>query len=320
VRYLFTEFCERFLRPGRKYPQYAEAVLKRNVLTEWAGRDARTITPREVVELLDQVADRAPVMANRTASLLGQMYRFGIHRQIVADSPVKLLFRPGGKEKPRTRFLSDRELTAYLKKPRACTRFGRLACVINILLLTGQRRGELALARWTDVSFEEKTWTIPDEHSKSGRGHSVPLSEWALKEFRALKSLAGTSAWVLPTKKNSGDPLDPKQLTRGLAKCLKRFKSQGIARFTLHDLRRTCRTGLSVLRVPAHIAERVLNHVQPGIAGVYDRYDYLEEKREALDKWSEHLRACAAPVRSSSSSSGKWVLTGSNRRHSPSKG
>lgn len=68
------------------------------------------------------------------------------------------------------------------------------ACVINILLLTGQRRGELALARWSDISFEEKTWTIPDEHSKSGRGHIVPLSEWAVKEFRALKSLAGTSA------------------------------------------------------------------------------------------------------------------------------
>ena len=117
---------------------------------------------------------------------------------------------------------------------------------------------------------------------------------------------------MLPAKKDSREPLDPKQLTRGVAKCLKRFKGQGIAPFTLHDLRRTCRTGLSFLKVPAHIAERVLNHMQPGIAGDYDRYDYLEEKREALQKWSSHLKELIKTAQGAGSSRG--YLDGSEAR------
>jgi integrase len=118
----------------------------------------------------------------------------------------------------------------------------------------------------------------------------VPLSDWATKEFQSLKRLSERSKWVLPA--NSSDrPIDPKQLTRGLAKCRQRFRKCGIKEFTLHDLRRTCRTGLSRLKIEPHIAERVLNHVQPGIAGVYDRFAYLDEKRAALVKWAEHLQA-----------------------------
>ena len=94
---------------------------------------------------------------------------------------------------------------------------------------------------------------------------------------------------------NGAEHIDPKQLSRSLAKCLERFEKRGIAQFTLHDLRRTCRTGLSRLKVEPHIAERVLNHVQPGIVGVYDRFAYLEEKRAALEKWAEHLKGLLIP-------------------------
>jgi integrase len=116
----------------------------------------------------------------------------------------------------------------------------------------------------------------------------VPLSDWAAKEFEALKRLAKRSPWLLPA--DSGDDhVDAKLLTRGVAKCLKRFKERGIKAFTLHDLRRTCRTGLAKLGVTPHIAERVLNHAQERIPGTYDVHHYLEEKRAALEKWSAHL-------------------------------
>lgn len=289
IDFLASEFLERHVRPYRKRPEYVERILAREVLPRWKGRDARTIEPHEVIELLDGIVDRGSrVMANRTAAVLSQMFRFGIHRRIVPTSPVQLLYRPGGKEKPRERTLTDAELAAFLKDPRAATRFERLAHVILLLLLTGQRRGELALARWSDIDFDATTWTIPDEHSKTGRGHVVPLSAWAVREFRALQRLAKRSPYVLPA--NGGDrPIDPKQLTRSLAKCRKRFERLGIAPFTLHDLRRTCRTGLSRLGVPPHIAERVLNHAQERIAGTYDRFEYLDEKREALEKWARYL-------------------------------
>ena len=158
------------------------------MLPEWKGRDARTITPAEVVDLLDGVVDRgAPVMANRVAALLSQLFRFGIHRHVLIASPVQLLYRPGGKEKPRKRTLTEEELRAYVANRRAFTRYERLEHVINLLLLTGQRRGELALARWGDVDLRARTWIIPDENAKEEQGHAVPLSDWAVEEFAALK-------------------------------------------------------------------------------------------------------------------------------------
>jgi len=295
IEFLVSEFIGRYLRPHRKDPAYAEAILARDVLPEWKGRDARTITPGEVIELLDGIVDRgSPVQANRTAALLSQLFRFGIHRRIVAATPVQLLYRPGGKEKPRERVLTDEELQAFLADPKKCTRFDRLAHVMQVLLLTGQRRGELALARWEDIDLKARTWTIRDEVAKGGRGHVVPLSDAAVREFEALRQLArrSRSAWVLPA--NGGERhLDPRQLTRSVAKCLARFKAEGIAAFTLHDLRRTVRTGLARLKVEPHIAERVLNHAQDTIAGTYDRHAYMDEKRAALEKWAAHLEGLA---------------------------
>lgn len=149
IEYLASEFMERHVRPHRKRPEYAQAILDADVLPEWRGRDARTIEPAEVIALLDKIVDRgSPVKANRAAALLGQLFKFGIHRRIVTTTPVQLLYRPGGKEKPRERTLSEEELRVFLKDPKAATRFERLSHVIKLLLLTGQRRGELALARW----------------------------------------------------------------------------------------------------------------------------------------------------------------------------
>lgn len=290
IEFLASEFIERHVRPHRKQPEYAQEILNKNVLPTWKGRDARTIKPREVVELLDGIVERgAAVMANRTAALLGQMFKFGIHRSIVEDSPVKLLYRPGGTERPRERVLTDDELKAFLKDPRACTRFDRLEHVILVLLLTGQRRGELTQSRWSDIDFEARTWTIRDEISKNGRGHVVPLTDWAVEELQALQREAEGSEWILPAV-NSEQHVDAKLLTRGLAKCQTRFKAHGIEAFTLHDLRRTCRTGLARLKVEPHIAERVLNHVQERIPGTYDKYGYFDEKRAALEKWAAHLQ------------------------------
>jgi integrase len=290
IEHLVADYMERHAKVQHKRPQYVLDILKRDVLSNWKGRDARTITPPEVIELLDLVLDRGSrIMANRLASVLGQLFRWGIHRRIVEDSPVKLLYRPGGKEKPRERTLTDEEIRSLLKAGADTPpRFERLHRVITILLLTGQRRGEIALARWSDVDLQAKTWRIPDEVSKNGRGHLVPLSDWAVEEFRALKREAERCPFVLPSVHLKA-AADPKLLTRNLARASARFEKLAIRPFTLHDLRRTCRTGLARLRVAPHIAERVLNHAQERIPGTYDVYDYVPEKREALEKWALHV-------------------------------
>lgn len=293
IEFLISEFVERYIRPKRKRPEYAERMLNTDVLPQWRGRDARSIEPHEVIELLDRIVDRgAHVMANRVAAILTQLFKFGIHRRIVSASPVQLLYRPGGKESTRERTLTDDELRAYLADPKAATRFERLAHAMTLLLLTGQRRGELAAAKWSEIDLNGKTWLIPAENSKTGRGHVVPLSDWAVTEFQALKKLAKRSVFVLPA--NGGRvPADAKLLTRGVARCQDRMQELGIDPFTLHDLRRTCRTGLSRLKVQPHIAERVLNHTQKRIAGTYDVWEYMDEKRAALDSWASHLQGLA---------------------------
>jgi integrase len=259
------------------------------VLPAWQGRDARTITPREVIELLDGIVARGSrVMANRVASLLAQMFKFGIHRAIVENSPVMLLYRPGGKEKPRARAFSEEELQAFLRNLDDACRFQRLPHVLRVLLLTLQRRSELALAEWREFDLKAKTWTIPDAHAKTGKGHILPLSDWAVRELEKLKVMASGSRYVLPSTDKSA-PLDPKYITRGVARCLKRFKEHGVAAFTPHDLRRTGRTGLARLGIKMDIAERVLNHARERMEATYDVHEYLDEKRQALEKWAKYL-------------------------------
>ncbi len=290
IEFLAQEFLERHVKPNRRRPEYVERMLARDILPEWRGRDARTITPREVIELLDGIVNRGSrVMANRTAGLLGQLFKFGIHRAIVESSPVMLLYRPGGKERPRARALSEEELRAFLQNLDDACRFQRLPHVLRVLLLTLQRRSELALAEWREFDFKKKTWTIPDVHAKAGKGHVLPLSDWAIEELQKLKVMADRSRYVLPSADGSA-PADPKYITRSVARCLKRFGKHGVAAFTPHDLRRTGRTGLARVGVRIDIAERVLNHARERIEATYDVHDYIDEKRETLEKWAKYLK------------------------------
>ncbi len=160
--------------------------------------------------------------------------------------------------------------------------------MLRVLLLTLQRRSELALAEWREFDFKQRTWTIPDDHAKAGKGHVVPLSDWAAEELQKLKVMAGGSRYVLPHSAGSG-PDDPRYITRSVTRCLKRFKKHSVAAFTPHDLRRTGRTGLAKLGVKVDIAERVLNHARERIEATYDVHGYIDEKREALDKWTKYL-------------------------------
>jgi integrase len=100
--------------------------------------------------------------------------------------------------------------------------------------------------------------------------------------------MSDSSKYVLPRAEKSA-PIDPKYITRSVARCLKRFKKHGVAAFTPHDLRRTGRTGLARLGVKVHIAQRVLNHARERMEATYDVHDYVDEKREALDKWAKYL-------------------------------
>ena len=291
VAALIKDFTQRHLRPHRRRPEYAERILQKE-LAAWAHRDARTIKPREVIDLLDAIVDRpAPVMANRVAGLLSQLFRCGVHRQVLESSPVQLLFRPGGTERPRQRALDDQELAALLAHSDEVTkRARRTGIAIRRILLTAVRRSELTGARWKELELEgaSPVWEIPAGRTKTGVAFVVPLTPMVVEQFALLKRLADRSPWVFPPETGDG-PVDPRLLTRSVARHLETFAKHQVAAFTLHDLRRIVRTGLARLGVRPDIAERCLNHAQPGIIATYNTHQYLDEKRAALNQWAAHL-------------------------------
>jgi len=223
------------------------------------------------------------------------MFRFGIQRVIVDDSPVKLLMPPGGKEKPRERTLTDDEIKAFLASVDDVMRSPRTSRALRILLLTGVRRSELTTARWHDINFDTATWHLPATATKSQVARDVPLSAWTLKEFRKLKVLAGRSRYVFPVEDGSA-PADAKLLTRSVARCAKAFKAKGVAPFRVHDLRRTLRTGLGRLKIRPDIAELAIGHKRHKLIEAYDTHDYDAEVRAALDAWAAHLEKLAVQL------------------------
>jgi integrase len=167
-----------------------------------------------------------------------------------------------------------------------------MGIAILLILLTAVRRSELTGVRWSELDLEAKApvWEIPAERTKTDVALAVPLTPPAVEQFKRLKRMAVRSPWIFPAEDGDG-PMDPKLLTRSIARHLDAFAERKVGAFTLHDLRRTVRTGLAKLGIRPDIAERCLNHAQPGIITTYDTHQHLDEKRDALTQWADHIQA-----------------------------
>jgi integrase len=206
--------------------------------------------------------------------------------------------RPGGEEAPRNRSLSAQEIKAFWLKLDSARMAKATRIALKLLLATGQRRGELTFSRWSHFDMDStKLWTIPTEllkssHARRGNAqpHQVPLSPLAIQLLRELHTITGDGVYILPAhgRKKNDRPYSAGVLTRAVHINRKHF---GIAAFTPHDLRRTAATFMTRLGIPRLHVEKVLNHSTGDIAEVYDRHDYLPEKRSAVEKWGQHLTA-----------------------------
>lgn len=167
-----------------------------------------------------------------------------------------------------------------------------LACAL--LLLLAFRKSELTEAPWSEFNLEDKKWFLPKERNKSGVGIVIPLPLLAIEILKELRVRASGSPYVFPNRRVSKSlHMGKDTFNRAIAKLfgIKPGKKKqppnvmgDIEYFTIHDLRRTSRSLLASLSVPPHVAERCLNHKLKGVEGIYDRYDYLDERKEALEK------------------------------------
>ena len=307
VREVAEEFRDRHLVPNVKTWAETWRIIEKDILSEWEDRAAETITPREVVILLDGILDRgAERMANKVRSILFQMFRFAVGRGMTETSPVVLVTRPSTATRTRERILTDDELRTFWNKLETAKMLPRLRHALRLLLITGQRRGEVALATWSELDEARKVWSIPGERTKNGKPHDVPLTPLALRSLAELRAdLAQprkdaeegyTGPFLFPSPHwEKAEPIDPKALTRAISRNRANWE---IEPFTVHDLRRTVRSNLAALGVDPVVAKKVLNHTLAGMDRIYDRHSYADEKRAALILWADRLASVVEGKRS----------------------
>jgi integrase len=166
--------------------------------------------------------------------------------------------------------------------------------LLRLLALTGQRKSEVADARWSEFDLEQKVWTIPADRMKADAPHVLPLTAQVIEILKTLPRfergdhLFSTAFGANPV---NGFSKAKVILDRKLAKIL----GKPVEPFVIHDIRRTMRTGLSALPIPDLVRELVIAHTKPGLHKVYDQFAYVDEKRQALDLWAGRLRDIITP-------------------------
>lgn len=275
-------FMKRHAARNRRADDVA-AMFRREVLNPWGGRRIQDITKRDVIEVLDAIVDRgSPVSANRLLAHLRTLFTWAKGRDILMTSPLDGV-KPPASEKPRNRVLTDDEIRIFWF---ACDQMGQpFGRLYQFLLLTGQRLREAA--EMTDSEMIDDLWTIPAGRTKNGDEHSVPLPNMAKDILEGLHRIKGKFIFTTTGESPiSGFTRAKSRLDELMEKAADDVE---IPPFTIHDLRRTAATGMASLRFPPHIVEAVLNHrsgTRRGVARVYNRFDYAEEKRAALEAWA----------------------------------
>jgi integrase len=271
------------LRLADKRASYAAEAVRalRFAFVKQLPLPAADLERAVVVRVLDKLAsDGRTAMASRTAAYGRACYQWALKRGVLHGNPFANL--PLASVATRDRVLSDEELSAVWK---ATDRPGPYNAIVRMLVLTGQRREEVAGMTWAELDDELSTWTIPASRAKNGVAHVVPLSAPAQTLLRGVARQEGSDL-VFPGMRG---PFN------GFGKAKAQLdEASGVAGWRLHDLRRTAATGLQRLGVRLEVTESVLNHVsgsRAGIVGVYQRHDYASEKRAALGAWSEHVTA-----------------------------
>jgi integrase len=255
-------------------------LLRREVGNSWGHKSVHEIHKRDVVELVSAIDQRgAPVAANKMLKSIKTFLSWCVGRAILEKSPADGVPLPA-QEVSRDRVLNDLELAQVIGAARAMK--GPYGGIVELLALTGQRREEAAGATWDEFDFDGCTWTIPKGRTKNAKSHIVHLSRPAIA---LLKQMPRHGSYVFTI--NGAKPFSRFSAGKQQLDVLSR-----VLEWRLHDLRRTCVSGMARLGIAPHVADKVLNHQAgtiSGVAAVYQRHDFLAERKEALERWAAHV-------------------------------
>lgn len=294
----------------RKAPEQARYLLEANVIPSLGDRPVAGLRKRDIVECYDKIIRRGSlVLANRVDSVLKQAFAVAADRDLIESVPTFPRLPPGGEESVRTRVLSESEIRTLWhgldtlsldegikdEHGEPVTILRPLALALKLALVTGQRRGEIAAARWSDIA--DNVWSMPASLKRGKRNqnlmHRVPLSPLAQTILAELRTLADDADYWLPSARTGKLAQDR---ARSISKAAREArKALKMVYWRPHDLRRSARTFMAKLAVPDEVAERVLGHGhEDPMVLVYNQHPYLDEMRAALEKWADFLQGVIA--------------------------
>ena len=279
-----SSFIENYAK--RKTTSWAEAerIICKEFNPRWGKLRLQDVTKQHVHKLLDELGEmNGPSAANHAFAVIRKFFNWCVERGELAHSPCVGLKSPF-KNVSRDRVLSDDELVRiWLAAETMSYPFGPY---IKLLILTAQRRNEVAKLRWEHLDLGKQLWSQPAAANKSKRAHIVPLSALAAEIIEQIPRV--NQSYVFPAR-GSNRPISG--FSKWKAQLERLSKTEN---WTIHDLRRTATTGMASLKVPYNVADLILNHrsaALSGVAGVYNRHEYIEERREGLETWANHVTA-----------------------------
>jgi integrase len=285
-----ADACEAHIRrylavQKRKQRPSSYRYAEHHLLVHWQPLHAISISKidrKAVAKGLSELATTCGrAAADRARAVLSAFFAWAIREGLVDTNPVIGTNRPY-EAKGRERVLSEAELVQVWRAAGE----GYYGTVVKLLILTGQRRGEIGGLRWDEIDFDARVIRLPGARAKNGRAHLIPLSDPALALLRAMPQRVGRDR-VFALR---GYSYPKRELDARIAEV-----EAMSAPWVLHDLRRSAATHMAELSIAApHIIEAILNHVgghKSGVAGIYNRSTYEREKRQALDHWADHILA-----------------------------
>jgi integrase len=255
-------------------------LLRREMGRTWGDRSIHEISKRDVVEVVTAIEQRgAPVAANKTLKSIKTFLRWCVGRAILDQSPAEGVPLPA-KEIARDRVLSDDELAKVIIAARQIDDL--YGGIVELLTLTGQRREEVARLTWEELDLKQRVWVIPKSRTKNAKPHVVQLSD---ESIAVLSRMEKRGPYVFSV--NGARPF------QGFAVAKRKLDELSkVTGWRLHDLRRTCVSGMAGLGVAPHVADKILNHQSgtiSGVAAVYQRHEFLAERKNALERWGSHI-------------------------------
>ena len=273
-----------------------KAIFDRDILPVWKNRLMREITPDDLRALCIKVKDRgAPATAIHVRDIVKQIYGFAIlHGEKVTNPADEVGPASIATFAPKDRALSPMEIRIMLHQLEHVPTLPTIRLGLRLILLTMVRKSELLDAVWDEVDFENAVWTIPKERMKRGKPHNVYLSRQSLDIMIALRTCAGNSRYLLPSRYDADAPMSRATFNRVTVAVVERAAKRNLPLepFTVHDLRRTGSTLLNELGFNRDWVEKCLAHEEGRSSrGVYNKAEYEQQRRHMLQEWADMIDA-----------------------------